>query len=144
MVMNRTTTSGSVGRRFGDPTSSDDLANQTHVNPACRRGRRGKDQAGWLTRRPSAFGRRGDRREAAAGVSAAACRQYRCARQHGGGRERDEAQVRQVLGRIEQAARGTQNMMPLFVEAVEAYATIGEICDVLRGVFGEQRDALVF
>ncbi|HEY8836239.1 MAG TPA: methylmalonyl-CoA mutase family protein [Dehalococcoidia bacterium] len=59
-------------------------------------------------------------------------------------RERDEAQVRQVLGRIEQAARGTENMMPLFVEAVEAYATIGEICDVLRGVFGEQRDALVF
>jgi len=59
-------------------------------------------------------------------------------------RERDAAQVRQVLGRIEQAARGTENMMPLFVEAVEAYATIGEICDVLRGVFGEQRDALVF
>ena len=59
-------------------------------------------------------------------------------------RERDEAQVRQVLVRIEQAARGTENMMPLFVEAVEAYATIGEICDVLRGVFGEQRDALVF
>ncbi|MCB0091251.1 MAG: hypothetical protein KDE54_25340, partial [Caldilineaceae bacterium] len=28
-------------------------------------------------------------------------------------------------------------LMPLFVEAVEAYATLGEICDTLRGVFGE-------
>jgi methylmalonyl-CoA mutase N-terminal domain/subunit len=59
-------------------------------------------------------------------------------------RERDEARVRDVLGRIEQAAHGDENTMPLFVEAVEAYTTIGEICDVLRGVWGEQRDALVF
>ena len=59
-------------------------------------------------------------------------------------RERDETKVRDVLQRIEQAAIGTENTMPLFIEAVESYATIGEICDVLRGVWGEQRDALVF
>ncbi|MHB8577383.1 MAG: methylmalonyl-CoA mutase family protein, partial [Dehalococcoidia bacterium] len=59
-------------------------------------------------------------------------------------RERDEQQVRSILGRLEQAARSTENTMPLFIEAVEAYTTIGEICDVLRGVWGEQRDALIF
>jgi methylmalonyl-CoA mutase N-terminal domain/subunit len=59
-------------------------------------------------------------------------------------RERDQAKVDAILKKIEQAAHGTENTMPLFVEAVEAYTTIGEICDVLRGVWGEQRDALVF
>ncbi|CAN5562485.1 methylmalonyl-CoA mutase family protein [soil metagenome] len=52
--------------------------------------------------------------------------------------ERDNARVQDVLRRIEQAAR-TPNatLMPLFIEAVEVYATLGEICDTLRGVFGE-------
>jgi methylmalonyl-CoA mutase N-terminal domain/subunit len=52
--------------------------------------------------------------------------------------ERDNSAVQDVLGRIEAAAR-TPNapLMPLFVEAVEAYATLGEICDTLRRVFGE-------
>jgi methylmalonyl-CoA mutase N-terminal domain/subunit len=59
-------------------------------------------------------------------------------------KERDQAKVDAILKKIEQAAHGTENTMPLFVEAVEAYTTIGEICDVLRGVWGEQRDALVF
>jgi methylmalonyl-CoA mutase N-terminal domain/subunit len=52
--------------------------------------------------------------------------------------ERDQARVQSVLQRIEQAARDPQALlMPLFVEAVEAYATLGEICDTLRKVFGE-------
>ncbi len=59
-------------------------------------------------------------------------------------RERDEAKVRSILEHIGEAATGTENTMPLFIEAVENYATIGEICDVLRGIYGEQRDALVF
>jgi methylmalonyl-CoA mutase N-terminal domain/subunit len=43
-----------------------------------------------------------------------------------------------VLAKIEQAARDPQAaLMPLIVEAVETYATLGEICDTLRGVFGE-------
>lgn len=52
--------------------------------------------------------------------------------------ERDNGQVQNILGQIEQAARASNlPLMPLFVEAVEAYATLGEICDTLRGVFGE-------
>ncbi|MER2598305.1 MAG: methylmalonyl-CoA mutase family protein [Caldilineales bacterium] len=51
---------------------------------------------------------------------------------------RDQAQVAALLGKIEQAARDPQAaLMPLFVEAVEQYVTLGEICGVLRGVFGE-------
>ena len=52
--------------------------------------------------------------------------------------ERDNAAVAAVLAKIEAAARDPQgSLMPLFVEAVEACATLGEICDTLRGVFGE-------
>ncbi len=52
--------------------------------------------------------------------------------------ERDGERVRDVLSRIERAARDPEAaLMPLFIEAVEAEATLGEICDVLRGVFGE-------
>ncbi len=51
---------------------------------------------------------------------------------------RDNEQVAALLARIEQAARDPQAaLLPLFVEAVEAYATLGEICDTLRRVFGE-------
>jgi methylmalonyl-CoA mutase N-terminal domain/subunit len=52
--------------------------------------------------------------------------------------ERDQAGVENILCRIEQAARDPQALlMPLFVEAVEVHATLGEICDRLRKVFGE-------
>lgn len=51
---------------------------------------------------------------------------------------RDQAQVAALLARIEQAAQTADApLMPLFVEAVEQYVTLGEICGVLRGVFGE-------
>ncbi|MEP7287145.1 MAG: methylmalonyl-CoA mutase family protein [Chloroflexota bacterium] len=52
---------------------------------------------------------------------------------------RDNGKVSEILTRIEQAARGTDTLMPLFVEAVEREATLGEICHVLRRVFGEYR-----
>jgi methylmalonyl-CoA mutase N-terminal domain/subunit len=55
---------------------------------------------------------------------------------------RDDGRVRRLLARVEEAARGTENLMPLFIEAVEAHATLGEICDVLRGVWGEQKETL--
>ncbi len=55
-------------------------------------------------------------------------------------RERDGAQVRATLDRLETAARGSDNTMPAILEAVEAYATLGEISDVFRAVFGEQRE----
>lgn len=52
--------------------------------------------------------------------------------------ERDNAAVQAVLARIDAAARDPQaSLMPRIVEAVETYATLGEICDTLRAVFGE-------
>lgn len=53
--------------------------------------------------------------------------------------ERDAAKVADACRRLEIAAQGTENLMPPILEAVSAYATIGEICAVLRKVFGEAR-----
>jgi methylmalonyl-CoA mutase N-terminal domain/subunit len=50
---------------------------------------------------------------------------------------RDSQKVAQTLAAIKNKAQGTDNLMPLILEAVKAYATLGEICDVLREVFGE-------
>ncbi len=58
--------------------------------------------------------------------------------------ERNGDAVGAALKKLEGAARGTENTMPAFLECVAAYATIGEICDVLRGVFGEQREIAAF
>jgi methylmalonyl-CoA mutase N-terminal domain/subunit len=48
-----------------------------------------------------------------------------------------------ALRNIEDAARSGENLMPRIMAAVEAYATVGEIADVLRGVFGEYRETVV-
>src|SRR5574341_374021 len=50
---------------------------------------------------------------------------------------REDNHASELLTRLEIAARGTDNLMPLFVECVEHDVTLGEICGVLRGVFGE-------
>ncbi|NQU30873.1 MAG: methylmalonyl-CoA mutase, partial [Anaerolineae bacterium] len=50
---------------------------------------------------------------------------------------RDDAKVAELRTRIETAARGTENLMPLFIEAVEHELTLGEIANILRGVWGE-------
>jgi methylmalonyl-CoA mutase N-terminal domain/subunit len=42
-----------------------------------------------------------------------------------------------ALKGLEQAARGSENLMPFILDAVENYATLGEISDKLRTVFGE-------
>jgi len=55
-------------------------------------------------------------------------------------RERSSAAVTIALRDLERSARGTENLMPLILDAVKAYATLGEICDVLRGIFGEYRE----
>lgn len=53
-------------------------------------------------------------------------------------KERDNGEVEKCLGRLGEAAKDENiNLMPLILEAVNAYATIGEMSDVLRGVFGE-------
>ncbi|MBI4301314.1 MAG: methylmalonyl-CoA mutase family protein [Chloroflexi bacterium] len=54
-------------------------------------------------------------------------------------RQRDNREVMSRLRELHQAAQGDKNLMPYFVEAVRAYATLGEICGVLREVFGEYR-----
>jgi methylmalonyl-CoA mutase N-terminal domain/subunit len=58
--------------------------------------------------------------------------------------QRDAAKVATTLENLKIAALGQENSMPYFMECVEAYATIGEICNVLRGVFGLQKEYLVF
>jgi len=54
---------------------------------------------------------------------------------------RDGARVAELLARVEHTARTTEPLMPLFVEAVEAGTTVGELCGVLRAVWGEYRPA---
>jgi methylmalonyl-CoA mutase N-terminal domain/subunit len=50
---------------------------------------------------------------------------------------RDAAKASALLVRLEGAARGSQNLMPLFIECVENDITLGEICGLLRGLWGE-------
>ena len=52
---------------------------------------------------------------------------------------RDGAEAERRLDAVRKAASGTENLMPHFIEAVDAGATLGEICDVLRDVFGVYR-----
>jgi len=52
---------------------------------------------------------------------------------------RDNERVDALLGQLASAAHGTDNLMPLFIECVENDVTLGEICGVLRDVFGEYR-----
>ncbi|HET9847881.1 MAG TPA: methylmalonyl-CoA mutase family protein [Candidatus Dormibacteraeota bacterium] len=56
--------------------------------------------------------------------------------------ERDGAQVEARLADVRRAAQGTENLLPPMREALKAYATIGEVCDVLREVFGEYRPGM--
>ncbi|MFC1463928.1 MAG: methylmalonyl-CoA mutase [Candidatus Brachytrichaceae bacterium NZ_4S206] len=58
-------------------------------------------------------------------------------------RERDNAAVEARLNALRDAARSTQNLMPFILDAVKAYATLQEIMDVLREVFGVYEEPLV-
>jgi len=51
--------------------------------------------------------------------------------------KREQGKVAELRTRLEQAARTNENMMPLFIECVENNLTLGEICNTLRGVWGE-------
>ena len=48
--------------------------------------------------------------------------------------------MQQTLDALQRAAEGTENTMPYLLDAVRAYATLGEICDALRGVFGTYQE----
>ena len=58
-------------------------------------------------------------------------------------RERNSDSVRQSLGQLRAAAAGTENTMPALLDAVRAYATIGEMCDALRDVWGEYQEQAI-
>jgi methylmalonyl-CoA mutase N-terminal domain/subunit len=57
--------------------------------------------------------------------------------------ERSGEEVRRRLDGLKRAAEGTENLMPHLYEAVKAYATLGEICDSLRAVFGAYEEVAI-
>jgi methylmalonyl-CoA mutase N-terminal domain/subunit len=56
-------------------------------------------------------------------------------------KERDNRAVEQILGRLEGAAAGTENLVPILIDCVEHEVTLGEICRVLRNIWGEYQGA---
>ena len=59
-------------------------------------------------------------------------------------RERNQAEAQRALDNLRRACEGTENTMPVLLEAVKAYTTLGEIMDVFRSVFGEYMEPAVF
>lgn len=59
-------------------------------------------------------------------------------------RERDNNRVNDTLDALKKAAAGTENLIPYILECVRAYATLGEIVDTLREVFGEYKEKPTF
>ncbi|HEV2707525.1 MAG TPA: methylmalonyl-CoA mutase family protein, partial [Pyrinomonadaceae bacterium] len=55
---------------------------------------------------------------------------------------RDNAQTEAALSQLEEAARGTENLLPRILRCVETYATVGEISHRLRRIWGEYREAV--
>ena len=59
-------------------------------------------------------------------------------------RERDNKAVTRSLKALEQAAEQKKNVMPYLVECCKSYATVGEMANVFRDVFGEYREPSIF
>lgn len=57
--------------------------------------------------------------------------------------ERDNEKVQNMLKELKKAANEDKNLMPYILSAVKEYATLGEICDVLRSVFGEYEQSVI-
>lgn len=57
--------------------------------------------------------------------------------------QRNEQEVKEKLAALKTASEGDANLMPFILDAVKAYASIGEICNVMRGVFGEYKEHVV-
>ncbi len=58
-------------------------------------------------------------------------------------KERNQTKVKQALGKLHSDADKNKNLMPTIIEAVKAEATIGEITEVLRQVFGEYKELII-
>jgi methylmalonyl-CoA mutase N-terminal domain/subunit len=57
--------------------------------------------------------------------------------------KRDQGRWKDAIDAVRTAAKSGENVMPRIVNAVEAYATVGEISDAMRGVFGEYQETVV-
>jgi methylmalonyl-CoA mutase N-terminal domain/subunit len=57
--------------------------------------------------------------------------------------ERSSAEVERRLKALRQAAEGSENLMPFIYDAVKAYATLGEICEAMRTVFGAYEEVAI-
>jgi methylmalonyl-CoA mutase N-terminal domain/subunit len=57
--------------------------------------------------------------------------------------KRDSARAQSALAALQRRAASTENILPAILAAVESYATVGEISNVLRRVFGEYRESIV-
>jgi methylmalonyl-CoA mutase N-terminal domain/subunit len=58
-------------------------------------------------------------------------------------RTRSKVVVDRALGKLKKAAAGKDNTMPPLLDAVRAYATVGEMCDALREVWGEYQEQAI-
>jgi methylmalonyl-CoA mutase N-terminal domain/subunit len=58
-------------------------------------------------------------------------------------RERNNKKIEETLGKLQCSAEKNENLMPMIINAVKAYATLGEICEVLRKVYGEYKELIV-
>jgi methylmalonyl-CoA mutase, N-terminal domain len=56
---------------------------------------------------------------------------------------RDSERVKSALAGLQRRASSTENLLPAILAAVEAYATVGEISDTLRRVFGEYQESVI-
>ena len=59
-------------------------------------------------------------------------------------RERDKKRVQKALLELEKACEGNKNVIPLLIEAAQAYATEGEMMSIMKGVFGEYKDPAIW
>ena len=57
--------------------------------------------------------------------------------------ERNNEEVEKALNILKEKAGTDENLMPYILDAVKTYATLGEICDVLREVFGEYEQSII-
>ena len=58
--------------------------------------------------------------------------------------ERSNRAVKKALKELERAAQSDKNLMPFLVEAVREYATLGEMCDILKSVFGTYQEVSIY
>ncbi len=58
-------------------------------------------------------------------------------------RERNNTQVKEVLNKLHYAAQRDENLMPLMIEAMKNYVTLGEVTEVLKQVYGEYKELIV-